>query len=84
VCVDVCDPALVHSLVLFIQLVSLNVAINSRSNALLTLLISNNFVELKVCECMSYDHESRGATMHRVGVSLSLAVTVERVQEVRS
>jgi hypothetical protein len=35
-------------MVLFVQLVSLNVAINSRSNALLTLLISNNFVELKV------------------------------------
>lgn len=34
-------------MVLFVQLVSLNVAINSRSNALLTLLISNNFVELK-------------------------------------
>lgn len=42
---------LVHSLVLFMELVSLNVAINSRSSALLTLLISNNFVELKVGRC---------------------------------
>lgn len=39
---------LVHSAVLYVQLVSLNVAVNSRSSALLTLLISNNFVELKV------------------------------------
>ena len=44
--------ALIHSMVLFIQLVSLNVAINSRSNALLTLLVSNNFVELKVCRAL--------------------------------
>jgi len=38
----------VHSLFLFVQIVSLNVAINSHSNALLTLLVSNNFIELKV------------------------------------
>lgn len=36
-----------HSLLLFVQVVSLNVAINSHSNALLTLLVSNNFIELK-------------------------------------
>lgn len=36
-----------HSLILFVQIVCLNVAINSKNNALLTLLISNNFVELK-------------------------------------
>lgn len=36
-----------HSLIMFIQLICLNVAINSRSNGLLSLLISNNFVELK-------------------------------------
>lgn len=37
----------VHSLVLVYQLISLNVAINAYDNALLTLLISNQFVEIK-------------------------------------
>ncbi|WFD45127.1 hypothetical protein MPSI1_003804 [Malassezia psittaci] len=36
-----------HTLVLFYQLVTLNVAINSYDNALLTLLLSNQFVEIK-------------------------------------
>ncbi|KAJ3306275.1 hypothetical protein HDV03_000195 [Kappamyces sp. JEL0829] len=36
-----------HTLVLFYQVMSLNVAINSYNNALLTLLISNQFVEIK-------------------------------------
>jgi len=36
-----------HSLLYFVRLVTLNAAINSTSNALLTILISNNFVELK-------------------------------------
>jgi hypothetical protein len=36
-----------HTLVLFYQVTSLNVAINSYNNALLTLLISNQFVEIK-------------------------------------
>ncbi|CAE6379047.1 unnamed protein product [Rhizoctonia solani] len=36
-----------HSLVLVYQLISLNVAINFYDNALLTLLISNQFVEIK-------------------------------------
>lgn len=43
----------VHSLFLFVQIVSLNVAINSHSNALLTLLVSNNFIELKVLGVVS-------------------------------
>eukprot|EP01116_Phalansterium_solitarium_P011374 TRINITY_DN27032_c0_g1_i1.p1 TRINITY_DN27032_c0_g1~~TRINITY_DN27032_c0_g1_i1.p1 ORF type:complete len:254 (+),score=82.38 TRINITY_DN27032_c0_g1_i1:312-1073(+) len=38
---------LIHSLVLFAQIVTLNVAINSHNNALLTLLVSNQFMELK-------------------------------------
>ncbi|GAM17975.1 hypothetical protein SAMD00019534_011500, partial [Acytostelium subglobosum LB1] len=37
----------VHSLVLFTQVITLNVAINSYNNSLLTLIMSNNFVELK-------------------------------------
>jgi hypothetical protein len=38
---------LVHSFILFVKVVTLNVAINAHNNALLTLLVSNNFVELK-------------------------------------
>ena len=40
----------VHALVYFYQLVSLNVAVNSYDNALLTLLVSNQFVEIKGCK----------------------------------
>ena len=36
-----------HSLVLFYQVMTLNVAVNSYNNALMTLLLSNQFVELK-------------------------------------
>ncbi|KAI8442658.1 eukaryotic membrane protein family-domain-containing protein, partial [Phakopsora pachyrhizi] len=36
-----------HTLVLFYQLVSLNVAINSYDHSIMTLLISNQFVEIK-------------------------------------
>lgn len=44
-----CGRADVHALVYFYQLVSLNVAVNSYDNALLTLLVSNQFVEIKGC-----------------------------------
>lgn len=37
----------VHSMGLFYQVITLNVAVNSYSNALLTLLLSNQFVEIK-------------------------------------
>ena len=36
-----------HTLVLFYQVITLNVAVNSYSNALLSLLMSNQFVEVK-------------------------------------
>ncbi|CAH0514385.1 unnamed protein product [Peronospora belbahrii] len=36
-----------HSMLLFAQVVTLNVAVNSSNTSLLTLLISNNFAELK-------------------------------------
>ena len=39
--------AVLHGALTFARLVSLNVAINSKGSALLTLLISNNFIELK-------------------------------------
>lgn len=40
----------VHTLIFFYMLVSLNVAINSYDYTLLSLLISNQFVEIKGCE----------------------------------
>lgn len=38
---------IVHSTTLFYQVITLNVAVNSYSNALLSLLMSNQFVEIK-------------------------------------
>ena len=38
---------MLHTGVLFFHAVALNVALNSHNNILVTLLISNNFVELK-------------------------------------
>ncbi|GAA5860937.1 hypothetical protein JCM8547_003894 [Rhodosporidiobolus lusitaniae] len=49
---------LAHSLVLFYQLVTLNVAINSYSNALLTLLLSNQFVEIKGSVFKKFEKEN--------------------------
>ncbi|OLN87110.1 Endoplasmic reticulum membrane protein 65 [Colletotrichum chlorophyti] len=37
----------IHSVALYYQVITLNVAVNSYSNALLTLMISNQFVEIK-------------------------------------
>ena len=37
----------VHAVCLFYQVITLNVAVNSYSNALLSLLMSNQFVEIK-------------------------------------
>lgn len=47
-----------HSLVLFYQLVTLNVAVNSYSNALLTLLLSNQFVEIKGSVFKKFEKEN--------------------------
>ncbi|ROT43832.1 DUF747-domain-containing protein [Sodiomyces alkalinus F11] len=38
---------IIHSVALYYQVITLNVAVNSYSNALLTLLLSNQFVEVK-------------------------------------
>ena len=51
-------PAVAHTLVLFYQLVTLNVAINSYSNALLTLLLSNQFVEIKGSVFKKFEKEN--------------------------
>ena len=42
-----CLLAVAHSLVMVYQMISLNVAVNSYDHALLTLLVSNQFVEIK-------------------------------------
>lgn len=42
---------------LFYQLVTLNVAINSYNNALLTLLLSNQFVEIKSAVFKKFEKE---------------------------
>ena len=39
--------AICHGALTFARMVALNVAINTKDNALLTLFISNNFIELK-------------------------------------
>ena len=39
--------SILHSVLLYVQLITLNVAINSPTNTLVTLLVSNNFIELK-------------------------------------
>ncbi|KAH8549943.1 eukaryotic membrane protein family-domain-containing protein [Umbelopsis sp. PMI_123] len=50
--------AVLHTLVLFIQMITLNVAINFYSNALLTLLISNQFVEIKQSVFKKFEKEN--------------------------
>lgn len=47
-----------HTFVLLYQLVTLNVAINSYDNALLTLLLSNQFVEIKTTVFKRFEKEN--------------------------
>lgn len=48
----------VHATALFYQVITLNVAVNSYSNALLTLLMSNQFVEIKGTVFKKFEKES--------------------------
>lgn len=48
----------VHSVVLLFQVITLNVAVNSYSNALLTLLLSNQFSEIKSAVFKKFDREN--------------------------
>lgn len=48
----------VHTMVLFFQAITLNVSINSFSNALLTLLVSNQFVEIKSAVFKKFEKEN--------------------------
>jgi hypothetical protein len=61
-----------HSMVLFYQVITLNVAVNSYSNALLTLLMSNQFVEVKSSVFKRCEKENL--------FQLALADIVERFQ----
>ena len=47
-----------HSVTLFYQVITLNVAVNSYSNALLSLLISNQFVEIKSSVFKRFEKEN--------------------------
>ncbi|KAJ3348692.1 hypothetical protein HDU83_001095 [Entophlyctis luteolus] len=47
-----------HTMVLFYQVMALNVAINSHNNALLSLLLSNQFVELKGSVFKRFEREN--------------------------
>ena len=49
---------IIHSIALFYQVITLNVAVNSYSNALLTLLMSNQFVEIKGTVFKKFEKES--------------------------
>ena len=63
---------LVHSMALFYQVITLNVAVNSYSNALLTLLTSNQFVEIKSTVFKKFEKENL--------FQLTCADVVERFQ----
>jgi hypothetical protein len=47
-----------HSMLKFVQLVTLNVAMNSKSNAVLTLVISSNFAEMKSLVFKRFDESN--------------------------
>lgn len=63
---------ILHSVILFYQVIALNVAVNSYSNALLTLLLSNQFVEIKSAVFKRFEKENT--------FQLSCADIVERFQ----
>ncbi|KAI8643717.1 eukaryotic membrane protein family-domain-containing protein [Parasitella parasitica] len=63
----------IHTTVLFFQMITLNVAINFYSNALLSLLISNQFVEIKQSVFKKFEKENL--------FQLTCADIVERFQQ---
>ncbi|KAJ9667291.1 hypothetical protein H2201_002492 [Coniosporium apollinis] len=62
----------IHATALFYQVITLNVAVNSYSNALLTLLMSNQFVEIKSTVFKKFEKENL--------FQLTCADVVERFQ----
>ncbi|TPX36661.1 hypothetical protein SmJEL517_g01348 [Synchytrium microbalum] len=72
-----------HSMCLFYQVMTLNVAINSYNNALLTLLVSNQFVEIKGSVFKKFEKEnlfqlSCSDIIERFHLSVFLAVITVR------
>ncbi|KAK4170977.1 putative eukaryotic membrane protein [Triangularia setosa] len=63
---------ILHSVILFYQVIALNVAVNSYSNALMTLLLSNQFVEIKSTVFKRFEKENT--------FQLACADIVERFQ----
>ena len=63
---------IIHVTALFYQVITLNVAVNSYSNALLTLLMSNQFVEIKSTVFKKFEKENL--------FQLTCADVVERFQ----
>ncbi|KAJ3105623.1 hypothetical protein HDU97_007830 [Phlyctochytrium planicorne] len=61
-----------HTMILFYQVMTLNVAVNSYNNALLTLLLSNQFVEIKGSVFKKFERENL--------FQLSCSDVVERFQ----
>mmetsp|Transcript_63223 Transcript_63223/g.105213 ORF Transcript_63223/g.105213 Transcript_63223/m.105213 type:complete len:522 (+) Transcript_63223:115-1680(+) len=78
-----------HTLVLFYQSVALNVAVNSHNNVLLTLLISNNFTELKAnvfkrCESENLFQVSCSDAVERFQLSVYLLlVLIEKLVQTK-
>ena len=64
--------SVMHATALFYQVITLNVAVNSYSNALLTLLMSNQFVEIKSTVFKKFEKENL--------FQLTCADVVERFQ----
>src|SRR2546423_664520 len=57
-CVVQANDVVIHTSMLFFQVVTLNVAVNSYSNALLSLLMSNQFVEIKGTVFKKFEKEN--------------------------
>jgi len=78
-----------HTLVLFYQSVAFNVAVNSQGNMLLTLLVSNNFTELKACVFKRCESENLfqiccADTIERFQLSMYLVVvSIQKIVQTR-
>ncbi|CAM9802956.1 unnamed protein product [Pylaiella littoralis] len=71
----VCVTACLHSLLLFVHVTTLTVAVNSSDQALLTLLISNNFAEIKSSVFKKFDkHNLFQLSCHDVVERFKLAL----------
>eukprot|EP00727_Mastigamoeba_balamuthi_P014638 m51a1_g980 hypothetical protein (933) ;mRNA; f:418711-423567 len=67
-----CAYLMVHSMILFTMLMTLNVTVNSYSSGLLTLLVSNNILELKGNVSKRFEYENM--------FQMSCADALERMQ----